>query len=272
MSVIEAPQAEKPKRATIIDAMNGIFRPGFPPDASGVGTWRNWKSVLKAMYALSMSDAEIAFFKSIAGGREPPTEPVSELVAVAARRTGKDSIISAVAARTAALFDQQDRLRPGERAQVVCLACDRDQAKIVLNYIRSYFTEIPALKTMVVRETATGFELNNGVDVTVATGSFRSVRGRPIILVTLDQAAFMRSETSASPDTELYAALRPALLTIPGSRIVIISSPYRKTGLVCPSRCRRACCNDGRSKFGSTPSASEGSSRKAARASRRDLI
>jgi hypothetical protein len=112
------------------------------------------------------------------------------------------------------------------------LACDRDQSKIVLNYIKSYFDEIPALKAMVTRETATGFELNNGVDITVATNSFRSVRGRPILLAILDEAAFMASETSASPDTELYAALKPALATIPGSRIITISSPYRKSGLL----------------------------------------
>ncbi len=48
----------------------------------------------------------------------------------------------------------------------------------------------------------------------------------------LDEAAFMRSDTSASPDTELYAALRPGMLTIPRSRMVIISSPYRRSGLL----------------------------------------
>jgi hypothetical protein len=217
----------KPKRATIVEAMNGIFRPWFPTD-----TWGGWQAVLKAMDALPMTADEIAFFKSIAGGREPPTRRVSELVAACARRTGKDSVASVIAAHSAALFDQQDRLRPGERAQVLCLACDRDQAKVVLRYIRSYFTDIPALKEMVVRTTATGFELRNNVDVTVGTSSFRAIRGRPVFLAILDEAAYMLSETSASPDTELYAALKPALLTIPGSRIIIISSPYRKTGLL----------------------------------------
>jgi hypothetical protein len=212
---------------TIIEAMDGIFRPWFPGD-----TWGGWKAVLKAMDALPMTADEIAFFKSIAGGREPPTRRVSEVVAAAARRTGKDSVASVVAAHAAALFDQQERLRPGERAQILCLACDQSQAKIVFGYIKSYFDGIPQLKTMVTRETASTFELSNGVDVTVATNSFRSVRGKPIYLAILDEAAFMRSETSASPDTELYAALRPALLTIPGSRIIIISSPYRKSGLL----------------------------------------
>jgi hypothetical protein len=114
----------------------------------------------------------------------------------------------------------------------MCLACDRDQAKIVLNYIRSFFTDIPALKAMVQRETQYGFELGNSIDITVATNSFRAVRGKPILLAIIDEAAFMSSDTSANPDTELYAALRPGMLTIPGSRMVIISSPHRKAGLL----------------------------------------
>lgn len=215
------------KRATIVEAMDGIFRPWFPGD-----TWGGWKAVLKAMDALPMTGEEIDFFKSIAGGREPPTKRVSELTAVCARRTGKDSIASLVGAYASATFDQQDRLRPGERAQVLCLACDRDQAKIVLNYIRSYFQSIPALAAMVERETKDGFALNNGVDIVVATNSFRAVRGKPILLVIIDEAAFMASDTSANPDTELYAALRPGMLTLPSSRIIIISSPYRKSGLL----------------------------------------
>jgi hypothetical protein len=220
------------RRANIIESMDGIFLPWFPRASDGTDTWAGWKAVLKAMDVLPMTADEIEFFKSIAGGREPPTRRVSELVAACARRTGKDSIASLVAAYGAATFDQQDRLRPGERAQILCLACDRGQAGIVLGYIKAYFDRVPALKAMVDRETRDGFELNNGIDVTVATNSFRAVRGKPIFLAILDEAAFMMSETSASPDTELYAALKPALVTLPGSRIITISSPYRRAGLL----------------------------------------
>jgi hypothetical protein len=226
------PKSRPAKRANIVEAMDGIFRPWFPPATDGTDTWSGWKAVLKAMDGLPMTADEIEFFKSIAGGREPPAHRVSELVAVAARRTGKDSVASVVAAHAAALFDQQDKLRPGEKAQIYCLACSRDQARIIFGYVKSYFDDIPQLKKMVVRETASTFELNNGVDITVATNSFRSVRGKPIFLGILDEAAFMASDTSANPDVELYAALRPGMLTIPTSRIIIISSPYRKAGLL----------------------------------------
>ena len=145
------PKDRPAKRATIVEAMDGIFRPWFPLTNDGTDTWSGWKAVLKAMDALPMTADEIEFFKSIAGGREPPTQRVSELTAVCARRTGQDSVAPLVGAYGSATFDGQDELRPGERAQVLCLACDRDQAKIVLNFTRSYFQDIPALAAMVTR-------------------------------------------------------------------------------------------------------------------------
>lgn len=214
---------------SLIDALTdpSLFEPWFRGES-----WSGWRAVVKAMDALPMSDEEIEFFKSIAGGRNPPKHPVREFYAATARRTGKDSIASGVGAYCAAFFDQQDRLRPGERATILCLACDQSQAKIVLNYIRSYFTDIPMLRSMVTRTTKSGFELNNRVDITVASNDYRSVRGRPVRLAILDELAFFRDENSASPDIETYNAIRPALASLPGSRIIGISSPYRKAGLL----------------------------------------
>ncbi len=39
-------------------------------------------------------------------------------------------------------------------------------------------------------------------------------------------------ENSASPDEEVYRACRPALARVPGSMLIAISSPYRKSGLL----------------------------------------
>lgn len=203
-----------------------LFQPWFPGE-----TWDGWRAVLKAAYALPMTGDEVDFFRSVAE-RDPPKRRVRELWCVVGRRGGKDSVASVIAAHSAALFDQGHRLRPGERALVMCLAVDRDQAKVVLNYTRSFFTDIDLLKGMVQRETANGFELTNSVDVTISTNSFRSVRGRPILCAILDETAFWRDESSATPDEETYKALRPALASIPGSMIIGISSPYRKSGLL----------------------------------------
>jgi hypothetical protein len=213
---------------SIIDAMDdpALFQPWFKGD-----TWSGWRAILKGVYGLAMTPKEVEFFRSVAD-RDPPSKPVKEAWFIVGRRGGKDSVASVIAAHSAALFAQGDRLRPGERALVACLAVDRDQARIVLNYTKSYFTDIELLRAMVQRETAQGFELDNCVDVSVSTNSFRSVRGRPILCAILDETAFWRDETSATPDEETYKALKPALASIPGSMIIGISSPYRKSGLL----------------------------------------
>jgi hypothetical protein len=181
---------------------------------------------------LPLIEAERVFFRTVAGDRDPPRVPVREAWFQIGRRGGKDSAASGVTAYGAAMFDQQHRLRPGERALCLCLASDRDQARIIHSYVRSFFDEIPALKAMVQRETTTTLELNNGIDLVIGTNNFRSVRGRPIWRVVLDECAFYRSEDSASPDIELYRALMPGLATLPGSMLIGISSPYRKAGLL----------------------------------------
>lgn len=88
------------------------------------------------------------------------------------------------------------------------------------------------LRAMITREVADGFELSNGCDIEIGTTSHRSVRGRAIALVVLDEVAFYQSESSVSPDLEIYRALLPGLASLPGSMLVAISSPYKKSGLL----------------------------------------
>jgi hypothetical protein len=213
---------------SIVEAMDDphLFGPWF------VGaSWDGWRTILKAAFALPMSAEERAFFRTLAD-RDPPRQQVRELWIVAGRRAGKDSIASVIAAHSAALFDGGHILRPGERALVMCLACDREQAKIVLGYVRSFFNDNDMLHALVKRETAGGLELENGVDIAVGTNSFRAVRGRAVLLAILDECAFWRDESSATPDEETYRALRPGMATLPGAMLVGISSTYRRAGLL----------------------------------------
>src|SRR2546427_13106927 len=65
-----------------------------------------------------------------------------------------------------------------------------------------------------------------------AMNSFRSVRGYTLVAVLADEVAFWRSEESANPDSEILAAVRPGLATIPGSSLLCISSPYARRGML----------------------------------------
>src|ERR1700731_2517908 len=109
-----------------------------------------------------MTAAEIAQFHTVAE-RDPPTKRVRELTCAVGRGGGKDSIASLLAVCAAINFDPTGKLRPGERATVACIACDRSQAGIVFGYIRAYFDAIPALRALVVDQRQASIDLSNGV-------------------------------------------------------------------------------------------------------------
>jgi hypothetical protein len=221
------------KQQVSLDIVAAMDHPAlFAPWFRGGASWNGWRAVLKAAYGLPMSDQEREFFHTVAE-REPPVRRVKELWVIAGRRAGKDSIASLITAHAAMFFEHRERLRPGERVLCAALACDREQSRIVLNYTRSYFTDIPPLAAMIRRETSSGFELSNGVDVAVATNSFRNVRGRSILCAVLDECAFFSAEGSSNPDEELYAAIRPGMATLADDALLVaISTPYRKGGLL----------------------------------------
>jgi hypothetical protein len=132
----------------------------------------------------------------------------------------------------AASFDPRGKLRPGEKAFCLCLAVDREQAKIAFRYIVGYFEQIPALASLVTNIGPTSIELSNHVVIEVIVANFRSVRGRSILAAVMDEAAFMRDENYASPDVEVYNALSPGLARVPGSMLFIISSVHKRSGLL----------------------------------------
>jgi hypothetical protein len=215
-------------KPSIIEAMEHpkLFGPWFQGPS-----WDGWKSILEAAYALEMTAEEVEFFRTVAA-RDPPKKRVKEVWLCCGRRAGKDSIASLVAAYESYFFEGGKSLRPGERALVACFGNDKEQAKIELDYVRSYYDDLPPLKTRVGRETLTGFELANRCDVSVMVNNDKSIRGRPVLLGILDECSRYRDENSASPDVELYRALRPGLATLPGSMLLGISTPYRKSGVL----------------------------------------
>jgi hypothetical protein len=217
------------KVPTIIDAMNSekLFLPWFRGSS-----WDGWRAVLKATAALPMTDEEIEFFKSVAGGSEPPQKRPREAWYIAGRRAGKDSIVSLVAAYAASTFDPRGILRPGERALVACIAPDRETARIIKGYITAFFEAVPSLAAMIQRETKDVVELRNMVDIAILTDDFRSVRGRPILCCVLDEAAMLDSSGESATGLELYAAILPGMSTIPQAQMFAISTPYAKKGLL----------------------------------------
>ena len=133
-----------------------------------------------------------------------------------------------------ALFvDWRPFLSPGERAVILIVAADREQAKIVSRYVIGILRASPLLVPLIESDTAFSIELaGNGV-IEIATRNYRTVRGRSVAVALLDELAFWRDEESANPDRDVFNAIRAAMATFGDQALVIGSStPYGQSGVL----------------------------------------
>jgi hypothetical protein len=212
----------------IVDAFSDpqLFGSFFTPAES----WARWLTVLKSLFGLPLTEAERDLFTRCTGRTVPFSAAVTEAWLLCGRRSGKSRILALIAVSLACFRDYAPFLAPGERAVVMVLAVDRDQAQVIFQYARALIARTPMLAAMLIGETAETIELSNGVSLEVHTSSYRAVRGRTLAAALCDEAAFWRSDDSRNPAAAVIAALRPALATIPDAPLLCASSTYAMEG------------------------------------------
>jgi hypothetical protein len=194
-------------------------------------SWLPWKCFLRVLHGEKLSQDQLALYTKCTGRTVPPTKPFTEAALIVGRRGGKSRILALNAVHLATCRDYSPFLAAGEVATVAVLAANRDQARSIFRYISGFFKSVPLLSPLVQDEKAESIILKNRVVIEVATASFRTTRGYSFCAVLADEIAFWRQdESSANPDVEILRALRPGLSTIPGSMLLLASSPYAKRG------------------------------------------
>jgi hypothetical protein len=200
-------------------------------DAAGLTgpSWWPWRVFLKAIFSMPMDQAERDFFRRHTDREYDGTLSPSEAWMIIGRRGGKSRIAAVVSGYLGVRFDTE-RLAPGERAIIPVLAADRKQARQVLGYLRGLF-ELPEFSPYLFRALKETLELTKAVNIEVHTASYRTTRGYTCIGVICDEIAFWPTdEASAAPDSEVLAALRPAMAMIPDALLLALSSPYAARG------------------------------------------
>jgi hypothetical protein len=202
-----------------------VFGPEFSTPA-----WAPWRAFVGALSGLPPEDdAARELILQCTGRDTVPTTAAREGWMIVGRRGGK-SRVAALLAVDAACF-RQYRPAPGERLVVMVLAADKRQARVVFRYTRALLESVPMLARLITRVTREAIDLANGVSIEVHTASYRSTRGYSIVTVIADEVAFWHTdEHAAETDVEILNAVRPAMLTVPGSRLIALSSPYARRG------------------------------------------
>ncbi len=147
-------------------------------------------------------------------------------------RSGKsDKFASNIAIYEATL--RKHRLSRGERGYIPVIAVDKKQASVVHTYIKDKLLASPALSQMIVNVTREEIELDNRITIAILPCIFRQLRGWSIPCAILDEVAVWRDEeTLQNPAKEIIRAVRRGMATFPNAKLVKISSPFAKAGVV----------------------------------------
>jgi len=211
-----------------MDIMQAIDKV-FAPCLGDLRIWRNWFTLLKAMFGISLDRDEKKVFRKVA--KRKPGGPFREVFIIAGRRSGKSFITSLVAIFLALFFDYRPYLKAGERGVIQILAVDRAQARVIFNYICGILNSTDILRQYVIKELTERIELKTNVDIEVATCSYKAIRGRTVVACLCDEIAFWDVE-GKNPDKEVITAIRPSMGTIPTSKLICLSTPYAKRGVL----------------------------------------
>src|SRR5438445_9584169 len=201
-------------------------------DATGRGgaSRATWRTFWRVVDGLPLTEAELEVFRRHTGRETPPTTPAAECWVCAGRRAGKSEQMIERATWRAISFDRAP-LQPGEVGVIALVASDRAQARNSLGYLKG-IAAMPLVAPYVQRVLRESIEFRTGVVVQVHTASFRATRGYTMVDAILEECAFYAAEDSANPDEEIANAIRPALITVSGSRLYGISSPYARRGIL----------------------------------------
>jgi hypothetical protein len=218
----------------IIEAIKSpLIRP-FLEDANGsIASWSNWLTVWRCVFGLPVPKYKHDLIKQCTGRSfsSIPAGGMSELLLLTGRRSGKSRQVSVAGFVLSALLGNEKKLAKGEKGMVAICSPTKKQSRIIKNYLRAIFDN-PLMEGEVIGETKEGFELSNGVLIELMAGDFRSVRGYTLLAALVDEVCFMGVDEDAKvkSDTELIRALRPALATVPGAKLIALSTCYMKAG------------------------------------------
>ena len=217
------------RQPTIIDAINNPKLFGSLPRFKKLQTWTAWLVVLKAIFGLAMTAEDLVVFLTPHRAHISAQRGFKETYLIIGRRGGKSFISALITCFIACFIDFKPFITVGETLVVMCLARDKEQARIVFRYVKAILNYIPALRSMIVDQRTDEIELTTGVTIMVKASDFGGVRGPTIACVVADEIAFWPSQ-GANPDDEVLSAIRPAMATIPDAKLLCISTGYAQVG------------------------------------------
>ncbi len=184
-------------------------------------------TLLRVLYGLPLTREERALWRKFAGkgyfSRYVPRK-YAEAVVLLGRQSGKSSRIGVTVSLYEALCVPR-HVPEGERVAILFFTPTLRQS--TFDQVSEKLRSIPELAQFIESDTSAAGEirLTNGVDLVGFSANPRTARGRAAILCIVDEAAFIRVDSSFECNLpELLESIRPSLVVHRG-KLLLLSSP-----------------------------------------------
>ncbi len=194
--------------------------------------------VLKSIYGRPLNDREREIYCRGTGRAtyEVGTEQ-REGTIIAGRRAGKTTI-AAIIACFEALRDHG--LPAGQDGYIMLLAPTLKQSRVAFRYICKNLRNSPLLSKHIIGVTKDEITLDNNIVIGCYACTHDGVRGHTVVAVICDEIGYWPvDEDAANPAHEVLTALRPSMATVRNAKLIKISTPYTKSGVLWEDSQRR---------------------------------
>jgi hypothetical protein len=188
---------------------------------------------LKAGYGLPLTGDERDLWRACTGRERYPRSPFREMLDLCGARGGKDSRILAPSLLYESLYGGHERqLSRGEFGLLPLVAQDFRATKISFGYLKAYLTGSSLLASMISRVVGMEIQLVNGLTIQCFPSTQTSLRGYSNPAAGMNELSFWRLEGQSDSDVEIQASIRRGMLSFPNPKLLKISTPYMKSGVV----------------------------------------
>jgi hypothetical protein len=192
------------------------------------------ETLLRSIYGLLLPSKEhLDLFRQCTGRSSYLGQPFFESTVLAGARAGKDSRIACPIVTYEAVFGGHEKyLSRGEMGFIPLVAQDSRATRIAFSYIRDYLTNSKPLAGMVDKVLSQEIRLSNRINISCFPSSQGALRGWSNPGGCVDEVGFFRLEGQADSDVEILASIRRGMLAFPNPRLIKISTPYMKSGVL----------------------------------------
>ncbi len=190
--------------------------------------------ILKAQYGLFLDAGQLEIYRELtAGDVYRPGHEKAEGVYVLGARSGKSFLSSIIACFESIVNAPKWRkyLNPGEIGYVIIVATRLLQSQQVIGASCLRMLENSKVAHFIEDSVQTEIILTNDITIMSMPCNSTSGRGLPICCLILDELAWYRQE-GPKQDYAILKALRPRMSQFRGAKLLAISTPASKTGLL----------------------------------------